>query len=109
LKGSAYAEELLSEHQRQTRDLYQNFIEQKFSLIVGAIERACAAGKLTLRDRMTPVDLARCVELAAHGFDLKKGDAGLLVDLERSIRLLVAGALSPAPSAAGRQSARSQS
>jgi hypothetical protein len=58
---------------------------------------------------MTPVELARCIELAAHGFDLKNADASQLVDLERSIRLLIAGALSPASFAAGRQSARSQS
>jgi AcrR family transcriptional regulator len=109
LTGSAHAEELLSEHQRQTRDLYQSFLDQKFSLIVGAIERACAADKLALRDGMTPIELARCIELAARGFDLEKADESPLVDLERSIRLLVAGALSPTSSAAGHQSARGQS
>jgi AcrR family transcriptional regulator len=92
LKGSAHAEELLSE-QRQTRDLYENFVGQKFNLIVGAIERA--ARKLTLRDGLTPVELARSIELTAHGFDLRKADSSLLVDLERSIRLIVAGALKP--------------
>jgi hypothetical protein len=62
-----------------------------------------------LRDGIAPSELARCIELAAHGFDLEKADASQFVDLERSIRLLIAGALSPASSAAGRQSARSQS
>jgi AcrR family transcriptional regulator len=108
LKGSAHAEELLSEHQRQTRDLYQSIVDQKFSLIVGAIERACAAGKLTLRDGMTPIELARCIELVAHGFDLKKADASLLVDLERSIRLIVAGAISATPRSIQRQALRSE-
>jgi AcrR family transcriptional regulator len=92
LKGSAHAEELMSEHQRQTRDLYQRFAGEKFGLIVGTIERACAANRLTLRSGLTPAELGRCIELAARGFDLKKADADALGDLERSIRLLVSGA-----------------
>jgi AcrR family transcriptional regulator len=39
LKGSAHAEELLSEHQRQTQDLFQRFVAEKFGLIVGTNER----------------------------------------------------------------------
>jgi AcrR family transcriptional regulator len=97
LKGSAHAEELLSEHQRQAGDLSQSFIEQKFGLIVGTIERVCAAGTATLRNGLTPVELARCVELAAHGFDIQKADANLLADLARSIRLMVAGAVVETP------------
>jgi AcrR family transcriptional regulator len=95
IKGSAQAEELLSEQQRQTRDLHQSFVDRKFSLIVGTIERARAAYNLTLCNGMTPIDLARCIELAAHGLDLKKVGANPLDDLERSVRLLVAGALTP--------------
>ncbi len=100
IKGAAEAEELLSEHQRQTRDLHQSFVDQKVSMIVGTIERVCAANKLMLRDGMAPIELARCIELAAHGLDLAKADASLLV-LERSIRLLVAGALPAAPQLIG--------
>jgi AcrR family transcriptional regulator len=96
LKGSAHAQELLSEHQRQTQDLLQTFIEQKSRLIVKTIERVLAADKATLREDMTPTELARCVELAAHGFDLKKADTSLL-DLARSIRLMVAGAIAQTP------------
>jgi AcrR family transcriptional regulator len=106
IKGSAQAEELLSEHKRQTRDLYQSFVEHKLSLIAGAIERACAAGKATLRDGVIPVELARSIELAAHGLDLKTADASLLVDLERSIRLMVAGAIAAAPEAIDRRPLR---
>ena len=97
LKGSAQAEELLSEHQRQTRDLHQTFIDQKFRLIVGTIEHVCAADTATLRDGVSPIELARCVELAAHGFDIQKADANLLADLARSIRLMVAGAVVETP------------
>lgn len=46
IKGSAQVEELLSEQQRQTRDLHQSFIDRKLSLVAGAIERARAAGKI---------------------------------------------------------------
>jgi AcrR family transcriptional regulator len=96
LKGSAHAQELLSEHQRQTQDLLQTFIGQKSRLIVETIERVLAADKATLREDMTPIELARCVELAAHGFDLTKADTSLL-DLARSIRLMVAGAIAETP------------
>lgn len=99
IKGSAQVEELLSEQQRQTRDLHQSFVDRKLNLIAGAIERACAAGKVALRDGVTPVELARSVELAAHGLDLKKADASVLVDLERTVRLMVAGAIASAPEA----------
>jgi AcrR family transcriptional regulator len=97
IKGSAQLEELLSEQQRQTRDLQQSFIDRKLSLVADAIERARAAGKVALRDGVTPVGLARSVELAAHGLDLKKADASALDDLERSVRLMVAGAIASAP------------
>jgi AcrR family transcriptional regulator len=108
IKGSSQAEELLSEHKRQTRDLYQTFVDHKLSLIAGSIERACAAGKTTLRDGMTPVELARSVELAARGLDLKTADLSLLGDLERSIRLMVAGALTAEPRAIERRPSRRQ-
>ena len=108
IKGSAQAEELLSEHKRQTRDLYQSFVDHKMSLIAGTIERACAAGKATLRDGMTPVELARSVELAAQGLDLKKAEANALVDLERSVRLMVAGAIAAAPEMIERRHSRRQ-
>ncbi len=92
IKGAAEAEELLNEQRRQTQDLHQSFVDRKVGMIIGTIERVCAADKLTLRDGTTPIELARCIELAAYGFGLSKADANLLV-LERSIRLLVAGAL----------------
>ena len=97
LKGSAHADELMSEHQRQTRDLLQTFIDQKFKLIVGTIERVCAANKLTLREGLTPADLARCIELASRGVNLKQADEGALGDLERSVRLLIGGAIAETP------------
>ena len=97
IKGSAQFDELMSEQQRQTRDLHQSFVDRKLSLIAGAIERARAAGKVVLCDGVTAVDLARSVELAAHGVDPKKAEANGHVDLERSIRLMVAGAVVAAP------------
>ena len=97
LKGSAHADELMSEHQRQTRDLLQTFIDQKFKLIVGTIERVGAANKLTLREGLTPAQLARCIELASRGVNLKQADEGALGDLERSVRLLIGGAVAETP------------
>jgi AcrR family transcriptional regulator len=106
IKGSAQVEELMSEQQRQTRDLHQTFIDRKLSLTQGAIERACAAGRAILRDGVTPAELARSVELIAHGLDLKTAGANLLADLERSIRLMVAGAIDAPPQATERRPAR---
>jgi AcrR family transcriptional regulator len=107
LKGSAHAEELLSEHQRQTRDLYQRFAGEKFALIVGTIERACAANRRTLRSGLTPAELGRCIELASRGFDLQKSDVYALGDLKRSIRLLVSGASAETPQPSKPQPVRS--
>ncbi len=109
IKGSAQVEELLSEEQRQTRDLHQTFVDRKFSLITDAIERARAAGKIVLRDGVTPAELARSIELAAHGLDLKSANAGALADLERSVRLMVAGAIAGAPETIERRPMRRQS
>src|SRR5271168_2384733 len=108
IKGSAQVEELLSEQQRQTRDLHQTFVDHKLSLVVGAIERARVAGTVALRVGTTPVELARSVELAAHGLDLKKAGASALVDLERTVRLMVAGAVASAPEAIERRRLRRQ-
>ena len=106
IKGSAQIEELMSEQQRQTRDLYQTFLDRKLSLTQGAIERALATGEVVLREGLTARDLARSIELAAHGLDLKTNGAGALADLERSIRLMVGGAVAAAPEAARRLAAR---
>ncbi len=106
IRGSAQVEELMSEQQRQTRDLHQTFIDRKLSLTAGAIERARAGGKIALRDGTTPVELARAIELAAHGLELKKGDANAHADLERSVRLMVAGAIEAAPEAVQRRPSR---
>jgi AcrR family transcriptional regulator len=108
IKGSAQIEELMSEQQRQTRDLHQTFIDRKLSLTAGAIERARARGKVALRDGVTPAELARSIELAAHGLDLKKAEATVLADLARSIRLMVAGAIMAAPEAIERRPSRRQ-
>ena len=42
VKESPQAEELLSEHQIQTRDLYQSFIEHNADLRAETIDRVCA-------------------------------------------------------------------
>ena len=109
LKGSAHADELMSEHQRQTRDLLQTFIDQKFKLIVGTIERVCAANKITLHEGLTPADLARCIELASRGVNLKQADEGALGDLERSVRLLIGGAIAETPQMAKPRTLRRRS
>jgi AcrR family transcriptional regulator len=106
IKGSAQVEELLSEQQRQTRDLHQGFLDRKLSLIAGAIERACVAGKVVLRKGVTPAGLARSVELAAHGLDPKRADASAFADLDRSLRLMVAGALAATPEMSHRRPSR---
>lgn len=102
IKGAAQAEELFVEHKRQTEDLHDRFAAQKLGVIEGAVERALSAGQVVLREGLTTADLARAIELAARGLDLKTGGAGALADLERSIRLMVAGAVAAPPEAARR-------
>lgn len=89
---SPQAEELLSEHQLRTRDLYRSFIEHNIGLRVETIERVCAVQGIALREGMTARELARCIQIAIRGFDVLKPKANALQDLDRMVRLLVAGA-----------------
>jgi AcrR family transcriptional regulator len=96
IEESPQAEELLSEHQLQTRDLYRSFVEHNADLRAETIERVCARQSLTLRDSMTSRELARCIQMAIRGFNDLRLNAGVLRELDRMIRLLVAGAIAPA-------------
>ena len=93
---SPQAEELLSEHQLQTRDLYESFVEHNADLRADTIDRVCAAQGLALRRGMSARDLARCIQIAIRGFNGRQLNAGLLRELDRMVRLLVAGGLAPA-------------
>ena len=98
VEESPQAEELLSEHQLQTRDLYQSFIEHNADLRVETINRVCAKQGLCLQNGMTSRDLARCIQIAIRGFNDLRLNASTLAELDRMIRLLVAGAVAPASS-----------
>jgi AcrR family transcriptional regulator len=98
VEESPQAEELLSEHQLQTRDLYQSFIEHNADLRSETIDRVCANQGLALRQGMTSRELARCIQLAIRGFNDLRLDGSSLHELDRMIRLLVAGAVVPAAS-----------
>ena len=98
VEQSPQAEELLSEHQLQTRDLYQSFIEHNADLRVETINRVCAKQGLCLQNGMTSRDLARCIQIAIRGFNDLRLNASTLAELDRMIRLLVAGAVAPASS-----------
>jgi AcrR family transcriptional regulator len=97
VEESPQAEELLSEHQLQTRDLYQSFIEHNADLRAETIDRVCARQGLSLNG-MTSRDLARCIQIAIRGFNDMRLNASTLGELDRMIRLLVAGAVAPAGS-----------
>ena len=96
VEESPQAEELLSEHQLQTRDLYQSFIEHNADLRVETINRVCAKQGLCLQNGMTSRDLARYIQIAIRGFNDLRLNASTLAELDRMIRLLVAGAVAPA-------------
>ncbi len=95
VEESPQAEELLSEHQVQTRDLYQSFIEHNADLRAETIDRVCARQGLSLRDGMTPRELAHCIQIAIRGFNDLRLNAHVLRELDRMVRLLVAGAIVP--------------
>jgi AcrR family transcriptional regulator len=96
VEESPKAEELLSEHQLQTRDLYQSFVEHNADLRAETIGRVCARQGLTLRDDMTPRELAHCIQMAIRGFNDLRLNANTLRQLDRMVRLLVAGAVAQA-------------
>ena len=98
VEESPQAEELLSEHQLQTRDLYQSLIEHNADLRAETIDRVCARQGLSLQDSMTSRELARCIQIAIRGFNHLRRNASTLLELDRMIRLLVAGAVAPATS-----------
>jgi AcrR family transcriptional regulator len=98
VEESPRAEELLSEHQLQTRDLYQSFVEHNADLRAETIDRVCAKRGIALRQGMTSRELARCIQLAIRGFNDLRINASVLRELDRMVRLLVAGATAPATS-----------
>jgi hypothetical protein len=90
----------LTDRGRVGRSKIQTWLKRDFGL--------CAANRLSLRNGLTAPELARCIELASHGFGFQKANAGALGDLERSIRLLVAGAVAETAQATKPQSLRSR-
>ena len=96
VEQSPQAEELLSEHQLQTRDLYQSFVEHNAELRAETIDRVCARQGICLQQGMTPRELARCIQLAIRGLNDLRLDASVLHELDRMVRLLVAGAIASA-------------
>jgi AcrR family transcriptional regulator len=98
IEESPQADELLSEHQLQTRDLYQSFIEHNADLRAETIDRVCARQGLALQNGMTSRELARCIQIAIRGFNEFRLTASNLRELDQMIRLLVAGAVAPATS-----------
>jgi len=98
IEQSPQADELLSEHQLQTRDLYQSFIEHNADLRAETIDRVCARQGFSLRNGMSSRELARCIQIAIRGFNEIRLNASNLRELDRMIRLLVAGAIAPAAS-----------
>lgn len=98
VEESPQADELMSEHQLQTRDLYQSFVEHNADLRAETIDRVCTRQDLALQNGMTSRDLARCIQTAIRGCNNLRLDTGLLRELDRMVRLLVAGAIAPAVS-----------
>jgi AcrR family transcriptional regulator len=95
LKETSQAEELLSERQHQARDLNQVFSEQNVALQVATIERICKAQRLTLRHRMTPLELARSIHFAIRGLGDLSLNIAAVGELTRAVRLMVDGAIAP--------------
>jgi AcrR family transcriptional regulator len=101
LQGSPHLDELVSEHHAQARDLYQTSSARFAEEVAATIARVCRARKLKLVPGVTVDDLARCVEMAIHGTksaypSMQPMDA-FLKQLAMMLRMLIAGALVPAP------------
>ncbi|HLZ02215.1 MAG TPA: helix-turn-helix domain-containing protein [Bradyrhizobium sp.] len=99
LEGSPHLEELFSEHLVQARDLYQTYATRFEGEVAATIERVCRARKLKLSSGVTARELARCVEMAIHGaksaYPAMQPVDAFLKQLERMLRMLIAGAIAP--------------
>ena len=100
LEGSPHLEELFSEHLLQARDLYQKYAAIYAGQLTTTVERVCRKQRLVIKD-MTAPDFARCIEMAFNGTKsaypaMQPADA-FLRDFGIMVRMLVAGAVSPAP------------
>ncbi len=97
VKDSGHAEELLSEHKRQSQALNETYAAEEQRLLVEAIDRFRGRG-VELKAGMTSGELARCIRLTALGAKAGMTDPAhhdALPDLECAIGLLIAGALVP--------------
>jgi AcrR family transcriptional regulator len=108
--GSPHIEELFSEHLTQARDLYQKYAGLYAAHGTATIERICRRQRLALVSGMTPPKLAQCVEMAINGAKsahpgMQPADA-FVADLTTMTRMLIAGAIIPAPTSPSAKSAR---
>ena len=108
--GSPHIEELFSEHLTQARDLYQKYAGLYSAHSAATIERICRRQRLALTGDMTPPKLAQCVEMAINGAKsahpgMQPADA-FVADLTTMTRMLIAGAIIPAPTSPSAKSAR---
>lgn len=94
-QGSPYAEELMSEHKRQSADLHRLYVDKEHCLIRDTIDRFLEGDGELVAD-MTSADLARSIQLAAHGAKAEMTGEDGLATLQRTIMLLVRGAMAPA-------------
>lgn len=92
VKGSPHADELMSEHYRQSEDLIRLFADKEHRLAVETIDRFMLRGA-ELRAGMTSEALARSVQLAERGAKTDMADTDAFADLQFTIELLVRGAL----------------
>ena len=103
LKSSPHAEELLSEHMRQTQDLHEAYVARSRALTVDTIGRFAARG-VALARGTTAEDLARFLQIAEAGAKSAPAGVDTRTEIERITRLLVRGALaSPDGGPQGRQ------
>jgi hypothetical protein len=99
--GSPHVEEIFSEHLLQARDLYQKYAAHYAARLAATIERVCRKQKIVLVRGMSPIELARCVEMAMNG--AKSANPGMqppdafLRDLDIMTRTLVTGAIATSP------------
>ena len=95
MEETAHMEELLSQRHLQAGDLNQRVHDQLIALEVATTERMLEQQGLALRDRLTALDLARSIQFALRGDNELKLDLAMLDEVERVVRLIVLGAISP--------------
>ena len=111
VSSSAYAQELLSEHNVQGLEAHRTYVELYDRRRVDAIRQIIRRDHLVLRTGVTPAILSRLVKLGIEGAKASRPQVSLdalLADVALIVRTIVAGAIMPIGSGATKATSKAR-